>query len=249
MTENQEVLITIEQGIMSITLNRPEKKNALTNEMYQSIVTALKHGASDDQVRVVLFSGKGDSFTAGNDIADFLKAGGTKIHDLAVGKLILTMESYKKPIVAAVQGNAIGIGTTLLLHCDLVVAAKESRFALPFVKLGLCPEAGSSMLLPKLVGYQQAAELLFLGEPFDAEKAEKMGLINRLVDTKEVKLQALALCQKLTALPEDALLATKALLKAPEENLRDRIFKEFKDFDRLLKSKDAKRIFQAFLAK
>lgn len=248
MTEKKQVLVTEEQGIMSIILNRPEKKNALTDVMYQIINAALRRAATEDTIRVVLFCGKGDCFTAGNDIADFL-GGGKKVEEKAVGKMLLLLAAFKKPLVAAVHGNAIGIGTTMLLHCDLVVAAEDTVFALPFVPLGLCPEAASSLLLPRLAGYQQAAELLLLGESFNTQKAEKIGLINRIVHSREVKLQAMALCQKLASLPERSVLLTKQLLKGPVESVENRILKEFGYFERLLNSPDAKKAFQAFLAK
>ena len=152
-------------------------------------------------------------------------------------------------MVAAVHGNAIGIGTTMLLHCDLVVAAKESTFSMPFVKLGLCPEASSSLLLPQLTGYQHAAEILMLGESFNTEKAEKMGVINRVVDTREVRLQAMALCQKLASLPNRALNDTKALLKSPLNTTEQRFDQEVEKFGQLLLTDDSKAIFQAFLNK
>jgi len=248
MADSNEILIKVEQGIMSITFNRPEKKNALTNKMYKSINSALEQAASDEQIRVVLFSGNGDCYTAGNDIADFLRSD-LDLSEAEVTKTVLLLAAFKKPIVAAVHGNAIGIGTTMLLHCDLVVAAKNTIFAMPFVPLGLCPEAGSSLILPKMAGYQQAAEILLLGDTFDVEKAHQIGMINRIVDKREVKLQALALCQKLASLPETALLVTKQLLKTSGDNVEQRIHKEFDCFAKLLESEEAKKIFLAFLAK
>ncbi|PCJ48902.1 MAG: enoyl-CoA hydratase [Gammaproteobacteria bacterium] len=248
MTDNNEIQVSTEQGIMSITFNRPDKKNALTNAMYKSINDALRQAETDEQIRVVLFSGNGDCFTAGNDIKDFLNneisANGSE-----VGKTVKLLSAFKKPLVAAVHGNAVGIGTTMLLHCDLVVAAKNAIFAMPFVPLGLCAEAASSLLLPKMAGHQQAAEILLLGEAFNVEKADKLGIINRIVEVKEVKLQALALCQKLAALPVTSLEVTKALLKSTGDTVEQRILKEFIHFEKLLKSDDAKKAFKAFLAK
>jgi len=248
MSDNADVMVAVEQGIMTITFNRPEKKNALTTSMYQSMNLALEQAAEDSAISVVLFTGSGDCFTAGNDIADFLKAG-EDIEQRPVGKLLMLLSAFKKPVVAAVQGNAIGIGTTMLLHCDLVVAATDAKFALPFVALGLCPEAASSLLLPKLAGYQQAAELLMLGEAFSAEKAESIGLINRVVDSEKVKQQALELCQKLTTLPAQSLLLTKQLMKTPGDNVQERLRLEFGHFTERLQSDDARKVFQAFLAK
>ncbi len=248
MTDTQQIMVTIEQGIMTILLNRPEKKNALTSSMYQIINKALLQAKTDANIRVVLFAGAGDSFTAGNDIADFLNFD-SNLQETEVVKLLRLLSVFEKPLVAAVQGNSVGIGTTLLLHCDLIVAAKDTIFALPFVPLGLCPEAASSLLLPNLAGYHQAAELLLLGEAFNVEKAKSIGLVNRVVETKEVRLQALALCQKLASLPVKALLHTKQLLKSPVNNIEQRITQELVIFEKLLDSKEAKAIFQAFLAK
>ncbi len=248
MTEMQQVIVGLEQGILSIELNRPDKKNALTNDMYKIINDALIKAKTDEEIRVVLFAGKGDCFTAGNDIADFLDSK-IAFEKKEVVKLLRILTDFEKPMVAAVHGSTIGIGTTMLLHCDLVVAAKETTFALPFVPLGLCPEAASSLLLPNLVGYHQAAELLLLGEAFNTEKAEKIGLINRVVETREVRLQAMALCQKLASLPVNALLQTKRLLKSAPNSVEKRITQELDVFGKLLQSTEAKAIFQAFLNK
>ncbi|MCP3675500.1 MAG: enoyl-CoA hydratase [Gammaproteobacteria bacterium] len=248
MTEAQQVIVSIEQGILSIELNRPDKKNALTNDMYKIINEALVKAKTDEGIHVVLFAGKGDCFTAGNDIADFLDSD-IAFEKKEVVRLLRILTNFEKPIVAGVHGSTIGIGTTILLHCDIVVAAKETKFALPFVPLGLCPEAASSLLLPNLVGHHQAAELLLLGEAFNTEKAEKLGLINRVVETREVRLQAMALCQKLTSLPVNALLQTKRLLKSAPNTVEERISQELDVFGKLLQSKEAKAIFQAFLNK
>ncbi len=246
MSNDNKILVSTEQGIMTISFNRPEKKNAILSEMYKMINEALIKAQTDEDIRVVLFTGEGDCFTAGNDLKDFLEIKG-KFVDTEVMKFLKLIALFKKPLVAAVHGNAVGIGTTLLLHCDLVIAARESTFAMPFVKLGLCPEAASSLLLPNLAGYQQAAELLMLGEPFNTDKAEKMGLVNRVVNTKEVKLQGLAICQKLASLPVKALMQTRQLLKSPANSLEQRINQEGIIFDKLLTSKEARAIFETFL--
>jgi len=248
MTQSNHIIVNIEQGIMSIVFNRPEKKNALTSSMYQIINEALLQAKSDDEIIVVLFAGEGDCFTAGNDIADFLDFD-TKFEETEVVRLLRILTSFEKPLVAAVHGNSVGIGTTMLLHCDLVVAAKETTFALPFVPLGLCPEAASSLLLPNLAGYQQAAELLMLGEAFKTEKAERIGLINRVVETIEVRRHAMALCEKLASLPTKALLHTKQLLKSPSNTVEQRVSQELVIFEELLFSDEARAIFKAFLSK
>ena len=248
MSSGSDILVTTEQGIMLISFNRPDKKNAITSSMYEMMTDALEQAANNDDIKVVLFAGEGDCFTAGNDIKDFLEFDG-KFEDTNVIKFIRKLITLKKPMVAAVHGNAIGIGTTMLLHCDLVVAAKESTFSMPFVKLGLCPEASSSLLLPQLTGYQHAAEILMLGESFNTEKAEKIGFINRVVDTREVRLQAMALCQKLASLPNRALSDTKALLKSPVTTTEQRFDQEVEKFGQLLSTDESKAIFQAFLNK
>lgn len=248
MSDNNRIEVTIEKGIMTIAFNRPDKKNALTSAMYKSINNALEQASIDEDIRVVLLCGNGDCFTAGNDILDFLNSD-TTAGDSEVGKTVLLLSSFKKPLVAAVHGNAVGIGTTMLLHCDLVVAAKNSIFAMPFVPLGLCAEAASSLILPQMAGHQQAAEILLLGEAFNVEKADKLGFINRIVETKEVRPQALALCHKLAALPTNSLLITKELMKKSGDTVKERIMLEFGHFEKLLQSEDAKKAFNAFLSK
>lgn len=248
MTDIREIEVTIEQGIMTIAFNRPDKKNALTNAMYKSVNEAINQASVDNDIRVILLCGNGDCFTAGNDIVDFLHSD-VSASDSEVAKTVLLLSSFKKPLVAAVHGNAVGIGTTMLLHCDLVVASENSLFAMPFVPLGLCAEAASSLILPRMAGHQQAAEILLLGEAFNVEKADKLGFINRIVETKEVRLQALALCQKLASLPVNSLLITKELMKKSGDTVRERIVTEFGHFEKLLQSEDAKKAFNTFLSK
>lgn len=248
MSAQEEILVAVEQGIMTISLNRPEKKNALTDAMYGKINEALTEAAHNDEIQVVLFHGNSDCFTAGNDIGDFLKAS-SNLTETNVVKMLMILADFAKPVVAAVHGNAVGVGTTILLHCDIVVAAKNSIFAMPFVPLGLCPEAASSLLLPQLAGYHQAAELLLLGEAFDSDKAMSIGLINRLVDEKEVKLQGMAICQKLAGLPSESVLVTKKLMKSSSDNIKERMGQEFQTFGELLQGPAAKKAFQAFLSK
>ena len=248
MSSGSNILVTTEQGIMLISFNRPDKKNAITSLMYKMMTDALEQAAMDEDIRVVLFAGEGDCFTAGNDIKDFLEFEG-KFEDTTVAKFIRKLSTFKKPMVAAVHGIAIGIGSTLLLHCDIVVAAKECTFSMPFVKLGICPEAASSLLLPNLSGYHQAAEILMLGESFNTEKAEQIGLINRAVETREVRLQGMALCQKLASLPKTALTYTKQLLKSPANTTEQRVEQEIEKLSELLSTDEAKAIFEAFLNK
>ena len=180
MSAKPEILVHTEAAVMTITINRVEKKNSLTAAMYGSLADALDSAAHDAAVRVVVIQGHELIFSAGNDINDFLSVP-PDTSDAPVFRFLRLLSTFAKPLVAAVCGPAVGIGTTLLLHCDLVYAGDNAAFSLPFVNLGLCPEAASSLLLPQLMGHQRAAEALLLGEPFTAETALEVGLINRIV--------------------------------------------------------------------
>src|SRR5512141_1138899 len=179
------IITETKDGIARIEIDRPEKKNALTAAMYQALADAIKAAEADARVRVLLIHGKTDLFTAGNDLQDFLD-NPPRDDNRPVFQFLYGISQAQKPIVAAVAGAAVGIGTTMLLHCDLVYAAPNARLQLPFVNLGLVPEAGSSLLLPALAGYQRAAELLLLGEPFDAHKAKEIGLVTEVVPESEL---------------------------------------------------------------
>ncbi|HLT36327.1 MAG TPA: enoyl-CoA hydratase, partial [Enhygromyxa sp.] len=179
------VRVDIDEGICTISFNRPRKKNALTVAMYEAIVAGFEAARSRADVRVILLRGSDGVFTAGNDLADFMQAPPTG-PDSPVARLLRSLVACEKPMVAAVQGVAIGIGVTMLLHCDLVYAGEGARFQLPFVNLGLCPEAGSSYLLPRLMGHQRAAELVLLGEPFSARVAHECGLVNQVLADEAV---------------------------------------------------------------
>ena len=173
------ILVDSKDGVVTIEISRREKKNAITSDMYRAMSAALSRARDDSHARVVVLRGQEDMFTAGNDLADFLQR---KVGDPSAAIPFLHLiAGFEKPIVAAVAGNAVGIGTTMLLHCDLVYAADNTRFQLPFVNLALCPEGGSSLLLPRVAGYQRAAELLMLGEPFDATTAREAGFVNRVL--------------------------------------------------------------------
>ncbi len=239
-------LVTVEQleAIQIVRLNRPEKKNALTQEMYGAIADALLAGEADPAVAVHLLAGAGSDFSAGNDLNDFLSL--TTLTGTPLEKFLGALICLTKPLVAAVKGASVGIGSTLLLHCDLVVAAVGTRFQFPFVTLGLVPEAASSMLLPRLAGYQRAAELLLLGEPFDAEKAQSIGLINRLVPLGEEEAAALDLARRLSARPARALRQTKALMKIDPEPVAKRIERERRLFEAALSSPELKEAVAAF---
>jgi len=234
-------------GIARIALDRPEKKNAFTAEMYRQLGEALAAADAAADVRAVLLHGTSECFSAGNDLADFLKPRRPDEESPATA-LFRTLPVMRKPVVAAVAGPAIGIGCTLLLHCDLVYAGENARFQLPFVPLGIVPEFGSTLLLPLLAGYQRAAELLLLGEPFTAEQAREAGIVNAVVASAEVLQIAERKARALAALPPESVRLTKALLKATQRGaLEARIAEESRIFAERLASPEAKAAMRAFL--
>jgi enoyl-CoA hydratase/carnithine racemase len=215
---SDEIVLSTGAGVGRITINRGAKKNALTTAMYAAMADALAAFGADDEVQVVLIGG-GPDFTAGNDLQDFMMAsmGGASFHDLPVLRFLDLLRGCVKPIVASVRGNAVGIGTTMLLHCDVVVASATARFRLPFAVLGLVPEAGSSLLLPLTVGRGRASNLLMSGDFFAATEAHAMGLVNELVEDAATDEAAIDVAAKLALLPPEALRETKRLMKAPWE--------------------------------
>jgi enoyl-CoA hydratase/carnithine racemase len=244
-----DVLISKENCILTITFNRPDKKNAITAAMYQTMADALKDAECDAEVRAIIFTGKAEIFTAGNDLDDFLKNPPQSTKS-PVYQFIQNLSHATKPVVAAVSGPAVGIGTTLLLHCDFVYAADNARFSMPFAKLGLCPEFASSLLLPQIVGYQRAAEKLMLGEAFSAQEACAMGFVNKILPPAEVLAFAQAQAAKLVALPTSSLRATKRLMKGKQiAAVEAKIKEESVLFSEMLLSKEAKEAFTAFFEK
>jgi enoyl-CoA hydratase/carnithine racemase len=243
---SEGVSIAQADGILSIRFSRPDKKNAITRAMYLAMAEALL--SLDASVRAVLFSGEGDSFSAGNDLKDFLAAPPLDDNHPTI-HFIRALPKVQVPMIAAVQGSAVGIGTTLLLHCDLVIAATNAVFALPFTKLGLVPEAGSSLLLPQLMGYQRAARLLLLGDSFNAQEAERFGLISQLVEPDQLEPATQKVIGKLRALPAAALRATKALLQSDSGRTLHRIDQELSVFKERLTSPELKEAATAFLEK
>ena len=241
------ILSEIRDGILQITLNRPQKKNALTQAMYATMADALDAADKDPGVRVILFTGVRECFTSGNDVMDFL--GGFVMEESSpVVRFLKGIAGARKPLVAAVNGAAIGIGVTMLLHCDLVYAAEGARFRMPFVNLGLCPEAASSFLLPRLVGHQRAAELLLLGREFDAATGLHLGLLNAVYPAASLLEEARGQAGELAALPPEAVRVSKALLKgADAETMRDCMMEEARQFMMRLSSPEAAEAFQAFL--
>ena len=244
-----DILVHTEAGVMTLTLNRVDKKNSITAAMYSTLADALDQAKADAAVRVVLLQGDATVFSAGNDIGDFLHkppAG----QDSPVFRFLHGIAAFPKPIVAAVCGPAVGIGTTLLLHCDLVYAGDNAAFALPFVNLGLCPEAASSLLVPQMFGYHRAAEALLLGEPFMAEAALEVGLVNRVVPPTETNAIAQAQARKLAAKPISSLIETKRLMKKGQAALvAQQMTEEGAVFGRMLGEPAAREAFTAFMEK
>lgn len=235
-------------AVAEIVFDRPDKRNAITVAMYAAMADALDAAEADPAVRVVLFHGRGGAFTAGNDLADFL-AQPTDDPNRPVFRFLRLLSGARKPLVAAVHGPAVGIGTTMLLHCDFVLAAEDARFALPFVNLGLVPEAASSLLLPRLAGYQRAAEMLMLGEPFDAATAHRFGLVGKVLPATDLLEAARALAVRLAVRPPEALRATKALLKSPVASVPEKLEEEAAEFAFRLRSAELKEAVAAFFEK
>ncbi|MDA9008969.1 enoyl-CoA hydratase [Alphaproteobacteria bacterium] len=246
MTE--QVLIERDGPIVTVTLNRADKKNALTAGMYSSIADLLEEAEKDLSIRAVIFTGSGDAFTAGNDISDFLNnpPNGT---DSPVFRVLFGLAKATVPTIAAVNGMAVGIGTTMLMHCDFAYAAEDAVFHMPFINLAVVPEAASSLLLPSQVGYRKAAELLMLGRPVKAKEAVDIGLINSIVPADDLLKTARATAEQLAAKPPKALRQTKALLRRRAEGLDERTAVEAKAFGERLASAEAKEAFSAFLEK
>lgn len=244
-----DILIDTADGVITITLNRVEKKNSFTQAMYATCADALEAAGSDPAARVVVIQGQPTVFSAGNDIADFLN-NPAKTEEAPVFRFLRGIATFPKPIVASVCGPAVGIGTTLLFHCDLVYAGDNAAFSMPFVNLGLCPEAASSVLVPQMMGYHRAAEALLLGEPFMAEAALEVGLVNRIVPPTEANAVAQTQARKLAAKPLTSLVETKRLMKQGQQaRVLAQISEEAQSFGKLLTSPAAREAFTAFMEK
>lgn len=247
--QSDHIALTIEDRILRITFNRPEKKNAITRDMYATMAAAISESNTNPEIRVILFEGTEGCFTSGNDLKDFMGAPSTG-SESPVGQFLHAVATAEKPIVAAVTGIAVGIGTTLLLHCDLAYAAEHAKFHMPFVNLGLVPEFGSSLLLPQLVGMRRAAELLMLGESFGSQHALDLGIINAIHPDADVVNAALAKAKALTLQPPAALRATKRLMRAGSLNaIANQIQTEGEQFMACLTSPEAMEALQAFMEK
>ncbi|HLD66245.1 MAG TPA: enoyl-CoA hydratase [Pseudomonas sp.] len=245
---SEHVVLEREAGLLTLRLNRLDKKNALTRDMYSRMAEALQQADSDPAVRALLITGGTECFTSGNDIADFLQAPPTSL-DNPVFHFMRTLFELKKPVVAAVAGPAVGIGTTLLLHCDLVYVSRDARLRMPFVNLGLCPEFGSSLILPRLLGHAKAAELLLLGESFGGEQAAAWGIANAVLEDGAATLvKAREMALSLQRLAPSAVADSKRLMRAPgREALRQVIVEEGELFGQRLRSPEAIEALSAFM--
>jgi enoyl-CoA hydratase/carnithine racemase len=242
----EHISISVQDRVLTVRMDRPEKKNALTRGMYLGLTEALHQAQPDPAVRVILISGAKDCFTAGNDLVDFANAQPGESSPAIL--FLQTLAAAQKPVLAAVAGVAVGIGTTMLLHCDLVYAASTARFQLPFVNLGLCPEAGSSLLLPALMGQRRAADLLFFGAPFAAETARDLGIVNEVLPENDLLPRAADRARQLAEKPPSALRATKVLLKhAAAAPVADAMARETRQFAALLQGPEAKEAMAAFI--
>jgi len=243
-----DVIIEQQERIVTITLNRTAKKNALTQAMYSEMTEALQQADNDPNVAVVVIKGAADSFTAGNDLHDFLNMEQLD-NDTPAFKFLYTLAALEVPLVAAVNGLAIGIGTTLLMHCDLVYASEDAQFSLPFINLGLVPEAASSLLLPQACGHLRAAELLLLGDRFDAHHAKACGIVNDVVSSDQLDAKVDDVVKALASKPVAGLRSAKTLLKTPAEPVAQRIERELNIFAKALASPEAKAVIAKVLQK
>ena len=251
-----EILSSQCDGVLAIQFNREAKKNALTLAMYSRLVELLELATNDTSIKVVTLTGSDECFSAGNDLADFLSAGDLNDSHPVI-QFLMAIRAFEKPIIAGVAGHAVGIGTTMLFHCDLVYASDNAKFQLPFSLLGLCPEAGASLLMPLMMGHVKASELLLFGEPFNAQYADKVGIITKVVGDDKVKAQqgqtsvveyVANRAKQLAKLPTDSIVTSKKLLKqAQSAALYDTMDREIVDFDRLLKSDTCKKRVAAML--
>jgi enoyl-CoA hydratase/carnithine racemase len=236
-------------SVFRIQLNRPKKRNAMTSGMYVALADILKNAARDELTRVVVWYGAGDSFCAGNDIEDFLK-NPPGPGESPQAQLMKALIEFDKPLIAAVQGAAVGGGTTMLLHCDFVYAGESAKFQMPFINLALVPEFGSSSIVPSRIGHLRSAELILLGSPYDAKRAAELGLVTQVVPDQDLLSTATATAQMLAAKPAGALQASKRLMKQPfREQIKAAMKAETEEFSAQVRSADAKEALTAFLEK
>lgn len=251
MSATDKVLVTRRGHVCEVRLNRPEKRNALTSNMYEALIEAFAEAEADDEIRVLLLSGEGACFTGGNDLKDFLSVPEAITGDHVISRFLRALSGFGKILIAAAHGPTVGVGTTLLLHCDLVIAAARStRLITPFVQLGVVPEAASTILLPLLVGHQRAAEMFFLGQPIDAPTAREWGLVNRVVDDESLLDEARALADAAARQPPGAVRATKRLMRSAQSaQLAAQMQEELQVFTERLRSAEFAAAAQAFFGK
>jgi enoyl-CoA hydratase/carnithine racemase len=241
-----EITTSMQGQTLVLKFNRPEKMNAITRGMYGELAQQLNAAAENPEIRCVVITSEGDHFTAGNDIRDFMSNPPTE-EDSTVAKFLGSILEFPKPLLAAVKGNAVGVGTTLLLHCDVVVAAPDAKFSMPFTSLGLVPEAGSTKLFPDLVGYQRAAKIFMTGDPFSAEEALSMGLVAQLANDPVREISEIA--EKIANQPPKAIMNTKALMKANSHDAVAHVMRaEFQLFALALQSEEAAEAFMKFMS-
>lgn len=244
------VIVTDDGPIRTVRMNRPEKKNALTMAMYAAMAEAIESAAQNPALRCLLIAGAPTAFCAGNDIGDFIKmATGEGALGAPILRFLYALARCETPLVAAVQGNAVGVGTTMLLHCDHVVAADNARFATPFVGLGLLPEAASSLIAPRLMGQRRAFSLLVMGRPLSADEAKAAGLVNTVVAPDAVEAEAMKVAREIAALPPQGVLASRRLMRGNPDEIVARIDAEAELFKTRLQSAEARAAFEAFLAR
>jgi enoyl-CoA hydratase/carnithine racemase len=247
---SEHVRVEKDGAVVSITLARPERRNAITIAMYAALADAVEQASSDPAIRVIVLRGEGQDFAAGNDLADFLEARPRGDEEIAVWRFLRVLCACETPLVAAVHGNCVGIGTTMLLHCDLVVAEEATRFSLPFVDLGLVPEAASSLLLPRLAGRRTAARYLLLAEPFGVDEALSIGLVSHRADTRQLEAELRVIIEQLLAKPAEALRATQRLLRyGARDEIVERMRLEGGVFADRLNSPEVKAAITAFFEK
>lgn len=251
INDTGQVLVSRRGHVCEVRLNRPEKRNALTSAMYEALIEAFTDADADDEVRVLLLSGEGACLTGGNDLKDFLSVPEIIAPDHVISRFLRALSGFGKVLIAAAHGPTVGIGFTLLLHCDLVVAAARStRLITPFVQLGVVPEAASTLLLPRLIGHQRAAEMFFLGQPIDAATAREWGLVNRVVEDEALMEQARALADAAARQPPGAVRATKRLMRSAEHaEVGAHMHEELQVFAQRLRSAEFAAAAQAFFGK
>jgi enoyl-CoA hydratase/carnithine racemase len=245
-----QILTSTEDRILTITFNRPEKKNAFTLDMYARMADEMVAAADDPGVRVLVFRGTDGVFSSGNDVSNFVE----RVEDSSAVppsvRFLAQLPAFPKPMIAAVEGPAVGIGTTMLLHCDLVYADETAKFILPFARLGICPEAGSSLLLPRTAGFQRATELLMLGEPFDAARAKEAGIVNEIVPSDQLHQRVAERAAAVAALPPSAVRATKSLIRhEPREHIEGAMRREYETIAKQLTLPETAEAMNAFLEK